>query len=172
MIIVVLFSISYYKQELLADVQSHEDQFKSLASTAQSLLIDMEGKECDSGEFSAHLTQLKSTWADVHSILTGFHTQLEKECEELNSYLEKLGDFSERLNAVYAEFYDELCTAIPPNASQETINRQKQVLEVCLRRRQWSFFVCTHDFTVCALELVLVWCLGLYHCCIAYSAAL
>ena len=82
------------------------------------------------GEFSSQLIDIKNSWSEVKELLTGANTQLKKECEELDAYLEKLGDYSERLNAVYAEFYDELCTAIPPNASQENINRQKQILEV------------------------------------------
>ncbi len=114
----------------MADVDSHKEQFQSLTSTAQNLLVDMKSKECDSLQFTSQLSELQSSWSDLQSILNTFHTRLQKECQDLNCYLERLGDFSERLNAVYTEFYDELCTAIPPNASQETINKQKQVLEV------------------------------------------
>ena len=114
----------------MADVKSHKEQFKSLTSTAQNLLVDMESKECDSLQFTTQLSELQSLWSDIQSVLNNFNTRLQKECEDLDCYLEKLGDFSERLNAVYAEFYDELCTAIPPNASQEMINRQRQILEV------------------------------------------
>ena len=67
---------------------------------------------------------------DIHKVLSDISVNLHKECKDLNGYLEKLGDFSERLNAVYTEFYDELCTAIPPNASPEMINRQKLILTV------------------------------------------
>lgn len=115
----------------MADVQSHEAQFNSLTCTAQNLLVDMESKECEAVlEFASKLSELKSCWSDVQTIVHNLTSQLQQECSDLDTYLEKLGDFSERLNSVYAEFYDELCTAIPPNASQETINRQKLILEV------------------------------------------
>ena len=115
----------------MADVQSHEHCFKSLTITGQNLLTDMETKQCkESSGFATGLSDVKAVWAEITVRLSTSHDQLQMECQELNAYLEKLGDFSERLNGVYAEFYDELCTAIPPNASQETINRQKQILEV------------------------------------------
>ena len=115
----------------MVDVKSHEKCFKSLTVTGQNLLTDMESKQCEeSGGFATGLSDMEAVWAEITTRLSTTCDQLQIECQELNAYLEKLGDFSERLNGVYAEFYDELCTAIPPNASQETINRQKQILEV------------------------------------------
>lgn len=134
----------------MADVRSHESQFNSLTCTAQNLLIDMESKQCEVVEFSNELAELKSYWSDINTIVCNLTTKLQQECTDLNTYLGKLGDFSERLNSVYAEFYDELCTAIPPNASQETINRQKQILEVQCK--------CTNvDYVCCSISFISPW---------------
>jgi len=117
----------------LLEVASQEDLFTSLSDTGQNLLHDFDSKGTPSEEFSTELSGLKEKWAKLQTILNDLHEKLHKETSELNEYLDKLSDFSERLNAVYSEFYDEFCTAIPPNASQETINRQKMILEVNFR---------------------------------------
>ena len=117
-----------------------------MSDTGQNLLHDFVSKGTPSEEFSTELSGLKEKWAKLQTILNDIHEKLQKETDELNEYLEKLSDFSERLNTVYSEFYDEFCTTIPPNASQETINRQKLILEVintcCVYLYILCLFVC------------------------------
>ena len=91
----------------------------------------MDLKQFSSAQLTNQVSLLSQKWSSVESTLTCLHDRLQDETNEMNQFLDKLYSFSERLNAVYVDFYDEYCTTVPPNASPETVERHRQKLEVC-----------------------------------------
>ena len=105
----------------------------SLCTTLQNIIHDFNDKGTQSESLVKELEELRSNWEELQAQCRLLHSQLEEESNKLNNYLKKLSCFSERLNAAYTELYDECCTAISPNATPDTLNRQKMKLEVQLQ---------------------------------------
>ena len=112
------------------DVTAKEQLYQSVSTSAQNLVLDFNDKGASPEDLEKELNEIKQKWELIHSQLRPLHEQLEIEFNQLNEYLQRLCSFSEKLSAVYSEVYDEYCTAIPPNASQETIAKRKMKMQV------------------------------------------
>lgn len=113
-------------------VTAKEQLYQSVSTSAQNLVLDFNDKGASANELEKELNEIQQKWELIHSQLKPLHEQLETEFNQLNDYLQRLCSFSEKLNAVYSEVYDEYCTAIPPNASPETIAKRKMKMQVHL----------------------------------------
>ena len=122
--------LSYILQDLMEGITKNESLYKSVTTTVQNLIHDFNDKKVSSDELSAQLIQLQQNWDTLNTNLNALHNQLKEESDQLDEYLMKLSSFSEKLNAAYSELYDEYCTSIAPNASSETIAKQKQKIAV------------------------------------------
>ncbi|XP_019856696.1 PREDICTED: dystonin-like [Amphimedon queenslandica] len=116
-------------QDLSQEFSEKESLVSSTCTTLQNIIHDFNDKGTPSEPLVRELKELRSNWEGLSTQCKELYSQLEEESNKLNEYLTKLSSFSERLNAAYTELYDECCTAISPNATPDTLNRQKMKLE-------------------------------------------
>ena len=113
-----------------SEYEDRQESFCRFVSTGESIARDMDLKQFSSAQLTNQVSLLSRKWSSLESTLTSLHDRLQDETNEMSQFLDKLYNFSERLNSVYVDFYDEYCTTVPPNASPETVERHRQKLEV------------------------------------------
>lgn len=114
----------------MTELQDHQAAITAVVATGQTILREFQSRELLSDELQLELTGVISMWEELQEAVYSIHDELVTESSGLNKFLGDLCDFCEELNDFYVEFYDEYCTAIPPRASQETVARHRQNLEV------------------------------------------